>query len=1193
MRNFLTFIAVALVTALTVALVAPPFIDWTARRDMVARAIATRIGTPVRISGPVTLRLLPTPYLKLADVAIGPRGAPWLQGPAMRFEFSLTSLLGARIRLDEVTFDRPRIHVGPKFAPPVGNPLEFEHVRVTHGEFRIERDGASDFVAHDLTFDGSAASTRGPFRGHGDFALDGARANFQIAAESFVGDALPLKAQIETGATRADFDGRLMLDPSPALAGAATITGEAAGPDGEAWPWRIACDAAASGDEARCENAEVRLGADARALETHGRLALRFGAQPEIEAELKAKTLNIDSLLRKDKKTFASPARAAAAFATLAERGLRRDAPLAKFSLRLSAGVAYLGARSLDAPKLELSGGAPDGGPSGAPDGGMRLKWDSGLPGNGRVALDGALELGAAPIFRGRGEGKVGDFASLAAWIAEGSPALGERLAALGAALPTGEIAASAHLDLSPLGFSARDLALGVAASRFNGSVIYRLSEDASRGRLYVDLASDALDIEVAPNVEAGLDWLGGADLDFRLKANSLRVARVGLASLQGGSLDIRARKDGAKFVLEKLSLADLGGASIRAEGETSPAGRWTRIKLDAGRLDDFAALLARAAPSAPTRWLLARADALGAARATFEARRDGPPIDGPFGLDFLKGDGEIAGARFALTLSRAPAPVDAIAAHATLDAPDAGALLRKLGATLPAGVAGRAEFSLDGSGQWERGFDAKAKLALAGAEFSWSGALKPQAEGDAPLLAGPLTLKSADLFPALAALGFAAASTGVAAPADLSAEARLSESGAHFTKLAGALAGARLSGALDWTPRHEILSLDRLVAMAQGAETQAPAPTLTGALEIDHTSLGGLLSLVLGRPGATRPGAVWSEAGFGPALLSPPSLDLGLKIGALDLGPGMGRSVSARLKMQRDRLALDDVSVLLNGGEASGRISLRRDKTQATASGALTLKDVGLERAGMHGRFDASLDFGGAGGSAAALVGGFAGAGRLTIAEAKVARLDAEGFGRALGKIEQSSAALDEKKLQAQIGAELDKGPLTLAGASSALAFSSGALRFGPFEAPAREGAASVSGAFDLADLSLGLNAKLVHTKVGPFWSGAPPSVEVATKGEAATRKIDATLLAAGLASESLARESDRIANFEADIRERAAFNRFRKAELFLTRRAAEIAAFEDELERKRLMQLYLGPHAEWAASRIEARESRRPEVK
>ena len=80
--------------------------------------------------------------------------------------------------------------------------------------------------------------------------------------------------------------------------------------------------------------------------------------------------------------------------------------------------------------------------------------------------------------------------------------------------------------------------------------------------------------------------------------------------------------------------------------------------------------------------------------------------------------------------------------------------------------------------------------------------------------------------------------------------------------------------------------------------------------------------------------------------------------------------------------------------------------------------------------------------------------------------------------------------------------------------------------------------------------------------------------------RAADAALLAAGLAAEAIARENDRIENFEADVRERAMFNRRRKAELFMARREAEIAEFQDEQERRRLMDHYLGPYSEWAAS-------------
>ncbi|HXT09142.1 MAG TPA: hypothetical protein VN715_19675 [Roseiarcus sp.] len=1154
MRNILTFIAVALVTALMVALVAPPLIDWTARRDMVARAISVRIGAPVEISGPITLRALPTPYLKIAGIAIGPPAAPWLKAPQMRIEIGFASLFGGTIKLDDVTFDHPQLRLGPHFAPPAEGRLEFEHIRAAHAEIRIARTGAAPLVLHDVNFDGSARSGRGPWRGAGDFALADRRADFQFASEGFVADALPLKAEIDAGPSRATLDGRLVFADAPRLEGAATFAGQAPAPGGGVWPWSLSGQLAASGDRANLAGADASLGEEARALQARGRLSVTLGQKPEIAAELKAKTLNLDALLRKDKETFVPPARAAQAFAALLGRALGRDASLGKFSLKLSGETAYLGARQLAAPQLTLSGVA---------GGSVRIKMASGLPGNGRVALDGALEIAPAPIFRGRGQGAVGDFASLAAWIGEGEPGLAGRLAALGAALPQGDISASGDVELSPEGYAVRGLALKVAASRFDGSIVYRLPRPKQSGRLYLDLASDALDIETAPNVEAGLAWLGGADLDFRLKADTLRVARVGLASVSGGSLELRATKQGSKFTLQKLSLANLGGASIEAEGQTSPSGRWTRVQLDAARLNDFAALLARAAPGPLTAWLLQRADDLGAAKVNFEARRDGPPLDGPFPLDFLKADGTAAGARFALTLSRAPAPVDAIAAEATLDAADAGALLRKLGLKVAPGPAGRAQFSASGTGQWRRGFDGKARLALAGANLAWSGAFRP-ASADA-WISGPLTLKSADLLPALAALGLARAGLGATAPADLAADLEAGADGARLAALKGGLAGSHIAGGLVWT--------------RAGADA---APGITGALEFDRASLGALLSLVLGRPAPTRPDAIWPEAKFGPALLTPPSADIALKVGALDLGvAGAGHAMAGRLRLDGDRLRLDDASLLVNGGEVKGRLDLRRDKGQATATGALALQGVLVERAGLAGRIDSSLAFVGAGDSAAALVGSLAGAGKLKVGEAKIPRLDPQALARLLPRLEQAQGPPPEpKKLGALLGGELDKGALPLAGASGALALASGALSFGPLDPPPG-GTVRLSGAFNLPNLGLSLDAMETSAKVSRFWSGPPPTVEITQKGaDASGRKIDVAMLAAGLASEAIARESDRIENFEADVRERAMFNRKRKADAFMTRRDAEIAAYLAEQARQRLMEHYLGPYNEWAAS-------------
>ena len=84
-------------------------------------------------------------------------------------------------------------------------------------------------------------------------------------------------------------------------------------------------------------------------------------------------------------------------------------------------------------------------------------------------------------------------------------------------------------------------------------------------------------------------------------------------------------------------------------------------------------------------------------------------------------------------------------------------------------------------------------------------------------------------------------------------------------------------------------------------------------------------------------------------------------------------------------------------------------------------------------------------------------------------------------------------------------------------------------------------------------------------FWSGPPPSASVTVDDalDAPKRRIDAAGLAAGLATQAIARESDRIANLEADIRERAFFNRRLRGERFLDRRKEEIEDWRAEQER------------------------------
>ena len=65
MRNVLTIIAVVLVAVMSAALVAPMLIDWSAHRAEIEARLHAITGANVSLTGPVEVRLLPTPYLAL------------------------------------------------------------------------------------------------------------------------------------------------------------------------------------------------------------------------------------------------------------------------------------------------------------------------------------------------------------------------------------------------------------------------------------------------------------------------------------------------------------------------------------------------------------------------------------------------------------------------------------------------------------------------------------------------------------------------------------------------------------------------------------------------------------------------------------------------------------------------------------------------------------------------------------------------------------------------------------------------------------------------------------------------------------------------------------------------------------------------------------------------------------------------
>ena len=274
----------------------------------------------------------------------------------------------------------------------------------------------------------------------------------------------------------------------------------------------------------------------------------------------------------------------------------------------------------------------------------------------------------------------------------------------------------------------------------------------------------------------------------------------------------------------------------------------------------------------------------------------------------------------------------------------------------------------------------------------------------------------------------------------------------------------------------------------------------------------------------------------------------------------------STTLRFDKGRLDLDDFAMKIAGGGASGHATLRRDADNVTLTGAVALDSVALNQPGFSGRIGAALDFASTGRSPAAIVNGLAGAGTVTFASAALARSDPTALDRVVAKAQTPDAPLDETNVSFAFGAELNRAPLAIPDGSAPLALSAGVMKIGPIKITEGGGDAALRADLDLRTLATETRLALTSSASGlKFWSGAPPSAAVTVDNalDAPKRQIDVSTLSAALAAQAIARESDRISTMEADIRERAFFNRRLKGERLMDRRRQEIQDWEVEQTR------------------------------
>ena len=170
------------------------------------------------------------------------------------------------------------------------------------------------------------------------------------------------------------------------------------------------------------------------------------------------------------------------------------------------------------------------------------------------------------------------------------------------------------------------------------------------------------------------------------------------------------------------------------------------------------------------------------------------------------------------------------------------------------------------------------------------------------------------------------------------------------------------------------------------------------------------------------------------------------------------------------------------------------------------------------------------------------------------------------VAKAQTPDAPLDETNIAFAFSNELNRAPLAIPDGSAPLSLSAGIMKIGPIKMPEGQGDEALSADLDLRTLTTQARFTLTSSASDlKFWSGSPPSAAVTIDNalEAPKRQIDISALSAALAAQAIARETDRISTMEADIRERAFFNRRLKGERLMDRRQQEIQDWEVEQAR------------------------------
>jgi uncharacterized protein involved in outer membrane biogenesis len=1115
-------IGIAIIVALVAALVGPIFVDWSQYRGVIESEASQMVGAPVRISGAIDVRLLPTPSLKLSDVQIGPAAsAEKVAVGELAMEFGLGTLMRGEFRANQVTLDRPEMRVGLDRSGAVQipdpnfrfDPDRFAIERLTINEGRLHlADAASgvQLAVEQLNLNGEVGSLIGPFKAEGTFTTNGEHYAYRFSG-SRRGDDGGMKIRLAIDpAERAlafESDGTVWIESgSPRYEGAATLSrvvGTAL-PGGQVTindPWKAFGKIKATAKTVLVDQLELLYGPESRLIRLNGSAFMNLGRDPRVALTLAARQIDLDRLLPNSelkRLPFETVKLLVDEFATI---------PSPPVPVRLSLAVDSL-----------MAGGATVSGLRGdvetEADGWRLDTLELRAPGATQMMIAGKLALADRDVeFQGPVKVDSSDPAALFAWIegrsAAGRPALGP-------------MRGSGTVTLGSARVAVDGLKAEIDHKALEGRVAYRFATAAATARLDAALRGAELDFDRGLALGSALFASTSFERPGEI-ALALDVGRASYAGIEARKAQAALTYDHSGLKIEHLSIADIGGASVEASGRLdNAADAWrgsVTLSLAAPRLDGMTPLAERFLPQASDviRKYGSRIAPLKVNAKLDVEPRPGNATDGRTAAK-LKLDGAIAGIGVSLDGSGAGEISDPAAAAmhigGRLDAQDGRALASLIGLDTFANADSRpARITFVADGAAKRAFRVDGKFAGSDLNASAAGTVSLSGEG-----ALDVTLRAANT-----KLPRRVGSAAV--PADLRAHLAIEGHEVAVTDLAGKIAGAAVKGG---------------VTFGLGEPLR-----VNGRIEADQVDAGELVAIMTSAP-PSAPGsrsAEWLAEPFGQPLA--PAMEGRVEFRATNAQWMAGvatKNLAGTVKFEPSGFSLADVT----GRMADGRLALgaevRREGGGLSLHSHVKLTNAdmpallaGALRAPAAGRISLEADLEGQGLSPASLVGSVTGGGTVTAENIEVSGLDPRAIDAVITALEFDRGLVSNPARVAQIAnGGLDAGRLKTALATGPIVIADGRAQLADIAASAQGTDIAGSISLNLADWQL--DARLTMT--GPPRKNSTtterPALAVSIKGPlaAARRSVDVTNLIGWATMRAVDQEAKRLDDAEKERR-------------------------------------------------------------